>query len=124
MTSGQKPQRRRQRQTPLSHNTYSIDFDDTSSHWPPIIVRSNETPTQRNERLEREREAKRINDEIDTQIEIEKSGRRRQDFKILLVGESLRVLSPTSFFIYKLFTTFPLLLYNTPFLGSLSHRPS
>jgi guanine nucleotide-binding protein subunit alpha len=87
--------------TPRPHNTPSIDLEDISSHWPPLPDFSNETPTQRKERLKRECEAERINDNIDAQIELEKSERRkrRPDFKILLLGESAYSLySPISFF--------------------------
>ena len=77
--------------SPLPHKTPSIDLEEISSQWPPIADFSNETPAQREERLEHEREAKRINDEIDAQIEIEKSERRRRrpDIRIILLGESV-----------------------------------
>jgi guanine nucleotide-binding protein subunit alpha len=93
MTPSQKHQKKRQRQhmpTPLSNNTPAIDLEDISSHWPPISDLSDETPAEREARLEHEREAKRINDEIDAQIEIEKSERRkrRPDIRIILLGES------------------------------------
>jgi guanine nucleotide-binding protein subunit alpha len=110
MTPSQKPQKQRQRQhmpAPLPNNTPSIDLEDISSHWPPIADFSDETPTQREERLEHEREAKRINDEIDAQIEIEKSERRRRrpDIRIILLGAylishilfHLRTFTPSSF---------------------------
>jgi len=108
--------------TRLPHNTPSIDLEDIGPHWPPIADFSNETPTQRNERLEREREAKRINDEIDAQIETEKSERRglRPDFKIILVGE-------TAFFISHLFSfltfslPFPSSFFLILFFSGLSH---
>ncbi|KAH9996200.1 G-alpha-domain-containing protein [Russula vinacea] len=76
--------------TTLPHNTPSIDLEEISSHWPPIADFSNETPAQRDERLAHEREAKRINDEIDAQIEIEKSERRRRrpDIRIILLGQA------------------------------------
>ena len=111
MSPSQKPQRQRQRQhmpTPLPHNAPSIDLEEISSHWPPIADFSNETPTQRDERLAHEREAKRINDEIDAQIEIEKSERRRRrpDIRIILLGESLHAFVSHFFFIHKRFTTF------------------
>jgi hypothetical protein len=122
MTSRQKPQRQRQRHhmpTPVPHNAPSIDLEEISSHWPPVADFSNETPAQRDERLAHEREAKRINDEIDAQIEIEKSERRRRrpDIRIILLGESLHTLSPT-FFIHERFTTLsPLFI----FFSGLSH---
>jgi guanine nucleotide-binding protein alpha-1 subunit len=102
MSPSQNPRRLRQRQhmpTTLPHNTPSIDLEEISSHWPPIADFSNETPAQRDERLAHEREAKRINDEIDAQIEIEKSERRRRrpDIRIILLGESLHTSSPTFF---------------------------
>lgn len=72
----------------LRHHTPSIDLEEINSHWPPISDFSNETPSQRDERLRHEHEAKRINDEIDAQIEIEKSERRkrRPDIRIILLG--------------------------------------
>ena len=71
-----------------SRGTPQINLEDINSHWPPVEDFSNETPAQREERLEREREAKRINDEIDTQLEIEKAERRkrRADIRIILLG--------------------------------------
>lgn len=101
MTSSQKSQRLRQHMpTALPNKTPSIDLEEISSHWPPVADFSNETPAQREERLEHEREAKRINDEIDAQIEIEKSERRRRrpDIRIILLGQSqsLCISSPTS----------------------------
>ena len=90
--------------TSLRHDTPSIDLEEINSHWPPIADFSNETPSQRDERLRHEREAKRINDEIDAQLEIEKSERRkrRPDIRIILLG-ALSLLSisfPTLLFIY------------------------
>jgi hypothetical protein len=68
--------------------TPQIDLEEINSHWPPLEDFSNETPLQREERLEREREAKRINDEIDAQLEIEKTERRkrRPEVRIILLG--------------------------------------
>jgi guanine nucleotide-binding protein alpha-1 subunit len=85
--------------TSIPHNTPSIDLEEINSLWPPIADFSNETPSQRDERLQLEREAKRINDEIDAQIEIEKSERRkrRPDIRIILLGASS---SPTFLLIY------------------------
>lgn len=76
--------------TSLRRDTPSIDLEEINSHWPPIADFSNETPSQREERLQLEREAKRINDEIDAQIEIEKSERRkrRPDIRIILLGQA------------------------------------
>jgi len=76
--------------TSLRHDTPSIDLEEINSHWPPIADFSNETPSQRDERLQHEREAKRINDEIDAQLEIEKSERRkrRPDIRIILLGQA------------------------------------
>lgn len=83
-----KPSNPRQQSPPL-RGTPPIDLEDINSHWPPIEDFSGETPAQREERLEREREAKRINDEIDAQLEIEKTERRkrRPDIRIILLGE-------------------------------------
>lgn len=82
--------------TSLSHNNSppSIDLEEIDSHWPPIADFSDESPAQRNQRLQHEREAKRINDEIDAQIEIEKSERRkrRPDIRIILLGTSLSLV--------------------------------
>ncbi len=94
MSPTQNPQKQRQRQhmpTPRPHNTPSIDLEEITSHWPPIADFSNETSAQRDQRLQHEHEAKRINDEIDAQIEIEKSERRkrRPDIRIILLGTSL-----------------------------------
>jgi GTPase SAR1 family protein len=67
-----------------------FDLEEIDSHWPPVEDFSNETPAQQEERLEREREAKRINDEIDAQIEVEKSERRKRqpDVKVILLGQA------------------------------------
>lgn len=75
----------------LRRDTPSIDLEEIDTHWPPIADLSNETPSQRDQRLQLEREAKRINDEIDAQIEIEKSERRkrRPDIRIILLGPFL-----------------------------------
>ncbi|KAH9055616.1 G-alpha-domain-containing protein [Lactarius vividus] len=74
----------------LRQRQQQFDLEDIDSHWPPVEDFSNETPTQREERLEREREAKRINDEIDAQIEIEKSERRKRqpDVRVILLGQA------------------------------------
>ena len=105
MTSSQKSQRLRQHMpSPLPHKTPSIDLEEISSQWPPIADFSNETPAQREERLEHEREAKRINDEIDAQIEIEKSERRRRrpDIRIILLGQSVCFHFPPPFHLLTL----------------------
>ncbi|KAH9974030.1 guanine nucleotide binding protein, alpha subunit [Lactifluus volemus] len=83
-TSGQLQKIRPSRGTP------QINLEDINFHWPPVEDFSNETPAQREERLEREREAKRINDEIDTQLEIEKTEhrKRRPDIRIILLGQA------------------------------------
>ncbi len=112
MSPSQKHQKQRQRQhmpTPLPHDrdTPSIDLEEINSNWPPIADFSTETPEQRDRRLEHEREAKRINDEIDAQIEIEKSERRkrRPDIRIILLGGSLPRSSPFVFSVYQYFTS-------------------
>jgi guanine nucleotide-binding protein alpha-1 subunit len=112
MSPTQKHQKQRQRQhmpTPLPHDrdTPSIDLEEISSNWPPIADFSNETPEQRDRRLEHEREAKRINDEIDAQIEIDKSERRkrRPDIRIILLGKSLLGSFPALFYFYQYFTS-------------------
>ena len=126
MSPSQNPRRLRQRQhmpTTLPHNTPSIDLEEISSHWPPIADFSNETPAQRDERLAHEREAKRINDEIDAQIEIEKSERRRRrpDIRIILLGESLHTSSPT-FFSFMNVLLLPPPPYFLFFLGYFLYR--
>jgi len=113
--------------TSLSHNSHpSIDLEDIDSHWPPIADLSDESPAQRNQRLQHEREAKRINDEIDAQIEIEKSERRkrRPDIRIILLGTSLCLVHlPPPSAIYQNFTYSSLPLFPL-FLGmSLPYRP-
>ena len=113
--------------TSLRHNTPSIDLEEINSHWPPIADFSDETPSQRDQRLQLEREAKRINDEIDAQIEIEKSERRkrRPDIRIILLGAF-----PPSLFIYQKISSSSLSSYLplfSLFLGmslSLQARPS
>jgi len=104
---GQKSPRQQQRQrksTPPSHETPPIDLETINSHWPPVEDFSNESPEQREERLAREREAKRINDEIDAQIELDKSERRkrRPDLRIILLGKST-ILSLCSLFFSSTF---------------------
>jgi hypothetical protein len=119
--------------TSLRHDTPSIDLEEINSHWPPIADFSNETPSQRDERLQHEREAKRINDEIDAQLELEKSERRkrRPDIRIILLGVFLLCLAhlpPSSSFIKILlphrFSFTPSLSLFPPFPGmSLPYRP-
>ena len=109
-TKSSKQPRQRQVTSPL--DAPQFDLEDIDSHWPPVEDFSNETPTQREERLEREHEAKRINDEIDAQIEIEKSERRKRqpDVKVILLG---------------LFHRSPLIsLYPNMFFFSSWNRPS
>lgn len=86
--------------TSIRRETPSIDLEEINSHWPPLADFSTETPSQRDERLQLERDAKRINDEIDAQIEIEKSERRkrRPDIRIILLGAFL----PSPLFIKKI----------------------
>ena len=112
--------------TSLRHDTPSIDLEEINSHWPPIADFSNETPSQRDERLQHEREAKRINDEIDAQLEIEKSERRkrRPDIRIILLGAFLFCLFhfPSSSSFIKIS---PLIAFSLPpsifFSGCPSH---
>lgn len=68
--------------------------DGDDSDWPPRPSPERETEEQRTERLEREREAKRVSDDIDSELEAEKIERRKRkpDVKILLLGEFLRCL--------------------------------
>jgi hypothetical protein len=111
--------------TSLRHDTPSIDLEEINSHWPPIADFSNETPSQRDQRLQHEREAKRINDEIDAQLEIEKSERRkrRPDIRIILLGAFLFCLvhlPPSSSFFYQNFTSSSL----SPSISSFSRDVS
>ncbi|TFK49487.1 G-alpha-domain-containing protein [Heliocybe sulcata] len=67
----------------------SISYD--SGHiWPPPPTNQEETETQRTERLEQEREAKRVSDEIDKAIEQHRQEMksRRPQMKILLLGQA------------------------------------
>lgn len=84
-----RQQQRRQRPSAQSQETPPIDLEDLDSQWPPIEDFSNETPAQREERLAHDREAKRISDEIDAQLEAEKTERRkrRPDIRIILLGK-------------------------------------
>jgi hypothetical protein len=115
--------------TSLRHDTPSIDLEEINSHWPPIADFSNETPSQRDQRLQHEREAKRINDEIDAQLEIEKSERRkrRPDIRIILLGAFLFCLvhlPPSSSFFIKISLPHRFLLLFLLFLGMyLPYRP-
>ena len=103
-----RQQQRRQRPSAQSQETPPIDLEDLDSQWPPIEDFSNETPAQREERLSHEREAKRISDEIDAQLEVEKTERRkrRPDIRIILLGRLLSsllhsrfLISPPQFFV-------------------------
>ncbi|EPQ53559.1 G-alpha-domain-containing protein [Gloeophyllum trabeum ATCC 11539] len=67
----------------------SISYE--SGHvWPPPPPERDETEEQRAERLEQEREAKRVSDEIDKAIEQqrEEMKKRRPQMKILLLGQA------------------------------------
>lgn len=87
-TKSSKQLRQQRQQLASPPDAPHFDLEEINSHWPPVEDFSNETPAQQEERLEREREAKRINDEIDAQIEIEKSERRKRqpDVKVILLG--------------------------------------
>jgi len=89
-TKSSKQLRQQQRQVAPPLDAPQFDLEEIDSHWPPVEDFSNETPTQREERLQREHDAKRINDEIDAQIEIEKSERRKRqpDVKVILLGQA------------------------------------
>jgi guanine nucleotide-binding protein alpha-1 subunit len=112
--------------TSLRHDTPSIDLEEINSHWPPIADFSNETPSQRDQRLQHEREAKRINDEIDAQLEIEKSERRkrRPDIRIILLGAFLFCLvhlPPSSSFSSNFHFLIVFSFYFLFFSGCISH---
>jgi hypothetical protein len=113
--------------TSLLRDTPSIDLEEINSHWPPIADFSNETPSQRDQRLQLEREAKRINDEIDAQIEIEKSERRkrRPDIRIILLGPFF-FTPPHPFmkFYFLIAFSLPPSLYFLLISASLSHYRS
>ncbi|KZT28152.1 G-alpha-domain-containing protein [Neolentinus lepideus HHB14362 ss-1] len=67
----------------------SVSYD--SGHtWPPPPTENEETETQRAERLEQEKEAKRISDEIDKAIEQQRQEMKskRPQMKILLLGQA------------------------------------
>jgi len=99
----QKYQQRKQKPSnTIFQGTPPIDLEEIDSQWPPLGDFSTETPAQREERLAHEGEAKRINDEIDAQIEIDKAERRkrRPDIKIILLGKSPTLLT-FFFFMYE-----------------------
>ncbi|KAI0264720.1 guanine nucleotide binding protein, alpha subunit [Gloeopeniophorella convolvens] len=85
-----RPPPKSARQSSAAGATPQVDLEDLDAQWPPAEDISNESPAQREERLEREREAKRINDEIDLQIELDRTERRkrRPDVKIILLGQA------------------------------------
>ena len=99
-----RQQQRRQRPSARSEETPPIDLEDLDSQWPPIEDFSNETPAQREQRLSHEREAKRISDEIDAQLEVEKTERRkrRPDIRIILLGRFWPSLLHSSHFLIPL----------------------
>jgi hypothetical protein len=99
-----RQQQRRQRPSARPQETPPINLEDLDSHWPPIEDFSNETPAQREERLAHEREAKRISDEIDAQLEAERTERRkrRPDIRIILLGKF------SSSLLHSLISSFPL----------------
>ncbi len=101
-----RPQQRKKKPSSARRDPPPIDLEEIDSHWPPLEDFSNETPAQREDRLAHEREAKRINDEIDAQIEIDKTERRkrRPDIRIILLGKSsVLASSPPSFFFFFFF---------------------
>ncbi|KAI0047704.1 G-alpha-domain-containing protein [Auriscalpium vulgare] len=67
-----------------------VDLEELDSQWPPVEPLANETEAQRADRLERERKAKAVSDEIDHAIELEKHERRKRrvDVKIILLGQA------------------------------------
>jgi hypothetical protein len=105
----QDSQKHQQRKPKPSTTTFQgtppIDLEEIDSQWPPLEDFSTESPAEREERLAHEGEAKRINDEIDAQIEIDKAERRkrRPDIKIILLGKSSMLL------------TFCFMVYMSPF---------
>lgn len=74
--------------SPKASSGPQIDLEALDSPWPPQEDTTNETEAARAERLAKEQEAKRVNDEIDRQLEIERNERRKRkiDVKILLLG--------------------------------------
>jgi len=67
-----KPKQLQPRQQPAAPPPHFPQSEPEEKDWPPDEDFSNETPIEREERLEREREAKCVNDEINAQIEVEK----------------------------------------------------
>ncbi|KAI0321417.1 G-alpha-domain-containing protein [Amylostereum chailletii] len=66
-----------------------VDLEQLDGSWPPSDV-AQETPSDRNVRLESELEAKRINDAIDHELELERNElrKRKVNVKILLLGQA------------------------------------
>lgn len=60
--------------------------------WPPLSISPDETAAERSTRLEAEMQAKKISEEIDHALDLERFERRRRKpaTKILLLGECLR----------------------------------
>ncbi|KAI0292902.1 guanine nucleotide binding protein, alpha subunit [Russula brevipes] len=90
---GARRQGTRQRRAPAARGSPpppAIDLESLDARWPPVVDFSNETPAQREARLAEEREAKRRNDEIDAQIEVDRTERRkrRPDIRIILLGQA------------------------------------
>lgn len=57
--------------------------------WPPLSISPDETAAERSTRLEAEMQAKKISEEIDHALDLERFERRRRKpaTKILLLGE-------------------------------------
>ncbi|KZV76652.1 G-alpha-domain-containing protein [Peniophora sp. CONT] len=71
--------------------THPVDLEQLDNAWPPSSpVLANETPADKERRLEAEREAKRRNDAIEAEIEQDRLERkkRRIDVKIILLGQA------------------------------------
>jgi hypothetical protein len=121
------PQRKQKPSNTTFQGTPPIDLEEIDSQWPPLGDFSTETPAQREERLAHEGEAKRINDEIDAQIEIDKAERRkrRPDIKIILLGKFAHV--PSLFFFFFPCMNVPffvvLCLFFVLFCFTVSHYP-
>lgn len=113
-----------QKDYPLQSRTSDGDADPLALALRPP---TNESPAQRAARLRDEAEAKKVNDSIDAQINVEREERerakKRGDIKILLLGESNCAVSFAPNFLIILFTVPPLPLQRFPPLSSSSSLP-
>lgn len=61
----------------------------TIEPWPPVAISADETAAERGIRVDAETRAKKVSEDIDRAIDLERSERRKRkpDIKILLLGE-------------------------------------